>query len=93
MPTKMQRRWLKRRQAIEPAIGHTKSDSWSVVRFSPDGNQDRVIGFPVSCPSDVAFGGADGATLYVTTARQPVSLEALGNAPLSGRLFCIDTME
>jgi len=24
--TKMQRRWLKRRQAIEPAIGHTKSD-------------------------------------------------------------------
>ena len=25
--TKIQRRWLKRRQAIEPAIGHTKSDN------------------------------------------------------------------
>jgi hypothetical protein len=25
-------------------------DGWSVVRFSPDGNQDRVIGLPVLCP-------------------------------------------
>jgi IS5 family transposase len=26
--TKQQRRWLKRRQAMEPAIGHLKSDHW-----------------------------------------------------------------
>ena len=65
-------------------------DGWSVVRFSPDGNQDRVIGLPVPCPSDVALGGEQLDTLYVTSARQPVSLEALGNAPLSGRLFCIE---
>ncbi|MEO6322094.1 MAG: SMP-30/gluconolactonase/LRE family protein [Polaromonas sp.] len=68
-------------------------DGWSVVRFSPDGNQDRVIGLPVPCPSDVALGGPHLHTLYVTSARQPVSLEALGNAPLSGRLFCIDDLE
>lgn len=68
-------------------------DGWSVVRFSPDGNQDRVIGLPVPCPSDVALGGERLDTLYVTSARQPVSLETLANAPLSGRLFCIDDAE
>ena len=66
---------------------------WSVVRFSPEGNQDRVIGLPVPCPSDIALGGKNQDTLYVTSARQPVSLEALGNAPLSGRLFCIEEAE
>ncbi|WP_309680672.1 IclR family transcriptional regulator C-terminal domain-containing protein [Polaromonas sp.] len=65
-------------------------DGWSVVRFSPDGNQDRVIGLPVPCPSGLALGGEQLDTLYVTSARQPVSLETLGNAPLSGRLFCLD---
>lgn len=67
-------------------------DGWSVVRFAPDGNQDRVIGLPVPCPSDLALAPAQGkepARLFVSSARQAVSLEALGNAPLSGRLFCI----
>jgi DNA-binding IclR family transcriptional regulator/streptogramin lyase len=68
-------------------------DGWSVVRFSPDGNQDRVIGLPVPCPSDVALGGEGLNTLYVTSARQAVSMDALGNAPLSGRLFCIEEAE
>lgn len=66
---------------------------WSVVRFSPDGNQDRVVGLPVPCPSGLALGGENLGTLYVTSARQPVSLEALGNAPLSGRLFSIQAAE
>lgn len=66
-------------------------DGWSVVRFAPDGNQDRVIGLPVPCPSDVAPAQGKGpARLFVTSARQAVSMEALGSAPLSGRLFCID---
>jgi sugar lactone lactonase YvrE len=61
---------------------------WSVLRFAPDGSQDRVIGLPVPTPCDVAPGGQ--GTLYVTSARQPVSIEALGNAPLSGRLFEVE---
>ena len=48
-------------------------DGWSVVRFSPDGNQNRVIGLPVPCPSDVALGGEGLNTLYVTSARQAVA--------------------
>lgn len=74
----------------EGCVWTALQDGWSVVRFSPDGNQDRVIGLPVPCPSDLALGGESLNTLYVTSARQPVSLEVLGNAPLSGRLFIID---
>ncbi len=62
-------------------------DGWSVVRLSPEGNLDRVIGLPVSCPTDLCFGGADGSQMYITTARQPVPLDTLANAPLSGRLL------
>lgn len=65
-------------------------DGWSVVRFSADGSLDRVIGLPVPCPTDVEVGGPDGRRLYVTSARQPVALDALQNAPLSGRLFVVD---
>ncbi|SFD73173.1 IclR family transcriptional regulator domain-containing protein [Paracidovorax konjaci] len=64
-------------------------DGWSVVRFLPDGSLDRVAGLPVPCPTDVAVGGADGRTLFVTTSRQPVALDMLANAPLSGRLFAL----
>lgn len=64
-------------------------DGWSVVRFLPDGSLDRVAGLPVPCPTDVAIGGTEGRTLFVTTARQPVALDMLANAPLSGRLFAL----
>lgn len=61
---------------------------WGVVRFAPDGGLDRVVGLPVPCPIDLAFDG-QFSNLYVVTARQPVSLEVLVDAPLSGRLFMI----
>jgi len=66
-------------------------EGWSVLRFSPDGSQDQVIGLPVPYPLDVALGGENLDRLYVSSARQPVALEALANAPLSGQLFYIDS--
>ena len=66
-------------------------DGWSAVRFGPDGTQDRMISLPVPVPTGVAMGqdASLGASLFVTTARPPMSVEALANAPLSGRLFAI----
>ena len=58
-----------------------------MVRFSAEGHQDPVIALPVPCPLDLPFGGEALQTLDVTSARQPVSLEALADAPLSGRLL------
>ena len=62
-------------------------DGWSVVRFAPDGSLDRVLGLPVPCPTDLAFGGASGNTLYITSARHMVPMDTLASAPLSGRLL------
>lgn len=61
-------------------------DGWSVVRVAADGTLDRVIGLPVPCPTDVALAGGQ---LFVTSARQPVPLDALEKSPLSGRLLCV----
>lgn len=58
-------------------------DGWSVVHLTADGSVDRVIGLPVPCPTDLVL---VDQKLYVTTARQPVTLDALEKAPLSGRL-------
>ncbi len=62
---------------------------WSAVRFEADGTLDRVVALPVPGPTGVAFGGADGDTLYVTSAREALTREALEAAPLSGRLFVV----
>ncbi len=62
---------------------------WSVARFEPDGSMDRMVALPVPAPTGVAFGGADGRTLFVTTAREALDRESLEAAPLSGRLFVV----
>ena len=64
------------------------SDGWSIVRFTMEGQLDRVIGLPVPCPTDLLFTKRDGERqLLVTTQRQSVSLDTLATAPLSGRLL------
>lgn len=42
--------------------------SGAVIRFDPDGREERRIRFPATQTSSVAFGGPDLTDLYVTTA-------------------------
>ncbi len=63
---------------------------WSVVRFEPDGSVNQVLALPVPAPTDLSFGGVDGRTLFITSARDAVSREALDAAPLSGRLLTVE---
>ncbi|WAH60756.1 SMP-30/gluconolactonase/LRE family protein [Pseudomonas silvicola] len=65
----------------------TLRDGWSLVRFSEDGGIDRMIGLPVPSPVDLTFGGVGHDVLHITSARQDVPLDALANAPASGKLF------
>jgi IclR family transcriptional regulator, acetate operon repressor len=62
---------------------------WSVVRFDSDGSVARVVALPVPRPSGVAIGGPQRDTLYVSSAREAVTREALEAAPLSGRLLVV----
>jgi sugar lactone lactonase YvrE len=53
-----------------------------VLRLSPDGRVVQEIATPVSQPTMCAFGGADYATLYITSAAHGVETE-----PLAGGVF------
>jgi sugar lactone lactonase YvrE len=64
--------------------------AWRIVRYAPDGRIDRIVKTPVQQPSSCAFGGPDLATLYITSARENLSDEALARQPQSGHLFAFD---
>jgi L-arabinonolactonase len=73
----------------EGCIWNAEWDGSAVVRWTPDGRIDRVVELPVPRPTCVTFGGADYATLYITTARASLSEAQLAKAPLSGGLFAL----
>lgn len=62
-------------------------DGGRVVRIAPSGEVVESVALPVPRPTMIAFGGADGRTAYVTTARSGLSEEALAAAPLSGAIL------
>ncbi len=60
-----------------------------VLQLSPQG---EVLGqhyTPALCPTMPCFGGADGRTLYVTSARHGRSAAELAQLPLSGCVFAM----
>jgi sugar lactone lactonase YvrE len=63
---------------------------WRIVRYAPDGSIDRIVETPVAQPSSCCFGGADLATLYVTSARESLSDQALEGQPFAGSLMAFD---
>lgn len=64
-------------------------DGWRLVRYAPNGTLDREIIMPVPRPTSCTFGGADGKTLFVTSARIRISEQTLEAAPQSGGVFSI----
>ncbi|MDQ0298033.1 sugar lactone lactonase YvrE [Salibacterium salarium] len=64
---------------------------WKVSRWNPDnGECIDEIKVPASQVTSCVFGGADLKTLYITTARNNLSVEALQREPHAGGLFAID---
>lgn len=63
---------------------------WRLTRYAPDGRIDRVLEMPVPQPSCCAFGGADLATLYVTSACIGMDEVAFARAPDGGGLFALE---
>jgi len=74
------------------ADGFLWSAQWGgarVVRYAPDGSVDRILRLPVSQPSCVCLGGSLFNELFVTTARESLSVTMLADEPLAGGLFHI----
>lgn len=62
-------------------------DGWSVTRYAPSGEIDRVLKVPVPRPTSVCFGGPRMDQLFITSASDGLKEEQLTEAPLSGSLF------
>ena len=72
------------------AEGYLWNARWGagrLVRYSPDGNVERVIMLAASQPTCLAFGGPLLDTVYATSARQWLSSAEVANAPKSGGVF------
>ena len=60
-----------------------------LLRLGPDGAVTRELRLPVRCPTMPCFGGADGRTLFITTARQGRPAEELAAQPLAGCVLAL----
>jgi D-xylonolactonase len=58
-----------------------------LTRYSPQGETLSVLPMPVPNPTSCTFGGADLATLYITSTPLMLSTEDQARYPLSGSLF------
>jgi xylono-1,5-lactonase len=65
------------------ALGHASA----VHRYRPDGALDGVVELPTTNPTSVAFGGADGGDLYITTSWTDLEPDERAAQPLAGSIF------
>ncbi|WP_413804432.1 SMP-30/gluconolactonase/LRE family protein [Streptomyces sp. OE57] len=61
-----------------------------VRRFDPTGRHLATVHLPVTKPTACTFGGSNGRTLYITTARFRLRAEELAAQPDAGRLFMVE---
>lgn len=61
-----------------------------IVRVDPRGEVDRLVPFPVSAPTMVAFGGSGLDTMYVTTMGSGAVADDVARPGLDGGLFAFD---
>jgi sugar lactone lactonase YvrE len=76
--------------AVVDAAGNFHSAQWGASRvavYSPTGEFLRDYPFPAPHTSCPAFGGPDLTTLYVTTALEEMTPEAIALAPDAGKTF------
>lgn len=60
-----------------------------IVRYAPDGRVDRTITLPATQVTNMAFGGDDLRTLYITTASRNLPADEVPKQPLAGALLSV----
>jgi sugar lactone lactonase YvrE len=69
----------------EGCIWNTRWDASCLIRYRPDGAEDRRIEMPVKRPTSAVFGGPDLSTLFITSARMGITEPG----PLDGAVLAI----
>lgn len=65
-------------------------DAGAIVRLDPDGQRMLTLELPVSRPTNLAFGGPDLSTLFITSMRNGLDRAALEAEPLAGAVLAVD---
>jgi L-arabinonolactonase len=73
----------------EGCIWNAVWEGYRVERWSPDGRLVQTVEVPVRKPTCCAFGGADLATLYITTSRLMEDNDILRREPTAGSLYSV----
>ena len=71
----------------EGGVWNARWGASRVVRYLPDGREDRVVALPTLQPTRPAFGGPGLATLYVTSAHDGMDAAARLRDPHAGDVF------
>jgi L-arabinonolactonase len=75
---------------VEGYLWNAQWNGARVVRYDPDGNVDRILETPCLNPTCPAFGGKNLDTLFITSARNPGSLQQIEAQPQAGGLFAVE---
>lgn len=70
-------------------VWSTRYGGGCIARFTPKGKLDRLIQLPFSQPTSCSFGGVNLDTLFITSASQRMSPEALIAEPLAGAVVTL----
>lgn len=75
---------------VEGGLWNAQWGASRVVRYLPDGREDRVLEVPATQPTRPAFGGPRLETLYITSAYDGLAQSARERDRHAGALFAID---
>ena len=73
----------------EGCIWSVRWGGWRIIRYDPQGKQERVIALPVQYPTSCTFGGPALDELYITSAATELSAQKRVQHPLAGDVFRI----
>jgi len=75
---------------IEGGVWNAQWGASRVVRYLPDGREDRVVALPATQPTRPAFGGPSLSTLYVTSAHDGMTDAAHSLDRHAGDVFAFE---
>ncbi|HEU5200482.1 MAG TPA: SMP-30/gluconolactonase/LRE family protein [Ktedonobacterales bacterium] len=73
----------------EGCIWSARWGGWRLIRYDPQGKQEREISLPVQYPTSCTFGGPALDEVYITSAFTELSVQQRVEQPLAGDVFRI----